>query len=67
MFVGTVVCVKLVEAKELKGVKENKHKGFGVTAEEGSVWLPAGGCEEDIGRAGLDASTDGNSRSTLGF
>ena len=64
---GTAVCVELVEAEELEGVGEDGREGVGVTAEEGSVRVLVGGCEDEFGGAGTSVDVDADGGSTLGF
>lgn len=52
-FVGTAVCVELVDVDELEGVGEDGREGVGVTAELGLVlddrWAGMGGTRVGLG------------------
>jgi hypothetical protein len=42
-FVGTAVCVELVDVDEFEGVGEDEREGVGVTAEPDDRWAEVGG------------------------
>ena len=56
-FVGTAVCVEVVDVDELEGVGEDGREGIGVTAELGLVlddrWAEVGGTSVGLGELGL--------------
>jgi hypothetical protein len=56
-FVGTAVCVEVVDVEELEGVGEDGREGVGVTAELGLVlddrWAEVGGTSVGLGVLGL--------------
>lgn len=60
---GTAVCVKSVEAEELKGIGEDRREGVGVTAEEGSVWVLMGGWKRSLVGQAHTPDGDGGSAS----
>jgi hypothetical protein len=70
-FVGTAVCVELVDVDELEGVGEDGREGVGVTAELGLVlndrWAEVGGAWDKLvllgvlGLVGADVEVDDGS------